>query len=104
MEVEPMAHLLRLSLKHPVPESEDRYPFSVPQIRALPQLDLGVALTFFVGENGSGKSTLLEKARARDDARVAREKREFAAGTRADEPRAVLDTGSTRTNWRRLTS
>jgi predicted ATPase len=36
------------------------YPFSIPSIRALDQLDLRGPVTFFVGENGSGKSTLLE--------------------------------------------
>jgi predicted ATPase len=36
------------------------FPFSVPAIRALKSLDVGNAVTFFVGENGSGKSTLLE--------------------------------------------
>ena len=36
------------------------YPFSVPQVRALPELDVNTGVTFFVGENGSGKSTLLE--------------------------------------------
>jgi predicted ATPase len=36
------------------------FPFSVPAIRALESLDVGNAVTFFVGENGSGKSTLLE--------------------------------------------
>jgi predicted ATPase len=32
----------------------------VPAIGTLKSLDLGAAVTFFVGENGSGKSTLLE--------------------------------------------
>ncbi|HXO83987.1 MAG TPA: AAA family ATPase [Gemmatimonadales bacterium] len=36
------------------------FPFSVPAIRALKSLDVGHAVSFFVGENGSGKSTLLE--------------------------------------------
>ena len=36
------------------------FPFSVPAIRALKSLDVGTAVTFFVGQNGSGKSTLLE--------------------------------------------
>lgn len=36
------------------------YPFSIPSIRSLKQLDLTSNVTFFVGENGSGKSTLLE--------------------------------------------
>jgi predicted ATPase len=54
-------HLARLGLKQPPPDGDDvAYPFSVPQIRALPLLDVSAAVTFFVGENGSGKSTLLE--------------------------------------------
>lgn len=36
------------------------YPFCLPVVRHLDQLDLHPKLTFFVGENGSGKSTLLE--------------------------------------------
>ncbi|MEH7388321.1 AAA family ATPase [Bacillus sp. JJ1521] len=36
------------------------YPFSIPSIRGLEQLDFHEPVTFFVGENGSGKSTLLE--------------------------------------------
>lgn len=36
------------------------FPFSVPAIRTLKSLDVGTAVTFFVGQNGSGKSTLLE--------------------------------------------
>jgi predicted ATPase len=38
----------------------DRYPFSIPSIRALESLDLHPSVTFLVGENGSGKSTLIE--------------------------------------------
>lgn len=41
-------------------EGADRFPFSVPTIRALERLDLAAPVTFLVGENGSGKSTLLE--------------------------------------------
>lgn len=36
------------------------FPFSVPAIRSLRELELDGPVTFFVGENGSGKSTLLE--------------------------------------------
>ncbi|MFD2656756.1 AAA family ATPase [Gracilibacillus thailandensis] len=39
---------------------DDRYPFSIPVIKRLEQLDITSNVTFFVGENGSGKSTLLE--------------------------------------------
>jgi predicted ATPase len=38
----------------------EEYPFSIPAIRSLDELDLNNRITFFVGENGSGKSTLLE--------------------------------------------
>lgn len=38
----------------------EAYPFCVPAIRALDELDLRERVCFFVGENGSGKSTLLE--------------------------------------------
>jgi predicted ATPase len=41
-------------------EPPDGFPFTVPAVRSLDSLDLGAAVTFFVGENGSGKSTLLE--------------------------------------------
>lgn len=38
----------------------NNYPFSVPVIRSLHEMDLRAQVCFFVGENGSGKSTLLE--------------------------------------------
>jgi predicted ATPase len=40
--------------------NEAAFPFTVPAVRSLTQLELPTAVTFFVGENGSGKSTLLE--------------------------------------------
>ncbi len=36
------------------------YPFSVPAIRSLEEIEIHSRVSFFVGENGSGKSTLLE--------------------------------------------
>jgi len=36
------------------------YPFNIPAIRDLVQLDFDPAVTYLVGENGSGKSTLTE--------------------------------------------
>jgi predicted ATPase len=36
------------------------FPFTIPALRELEQLDLPAPVTFLVGENGSGKSTLLE--------------------------------------------
>jgi len=56
-----MTSLLRLSRKGTIPpERTQHFPFAVPAIRSLAALNLGAAVTFFVGENGSGKSTLLE--------------------------------------------
>ena len=52
-----MTHLRSLKLPQPV---TDRFPFTVPAIRTLPELSFDTPVTFFVGENGSGKSTLLE--------------------------------------------
>ncbi|MFK7991664.1 MAG: AAA family ATPase [Sandaracinaceae bacterium] len=40
--------------------SFEEYPFSIPAIRQLGELELDPRLTVLVGENGSGKSTLLE--------------------------------------------
>ncbi|WP_067824786.1 AAA family ATPase [Nocardia inohanensis] len=40
--------------------SFDQYPFSLPVVRELSELELHPRVTFLVGENGSGKSTLLE--------------------------------------------
>ncbi len=36
------------------------YPFSIPVIKTLDQLDFDERVTIFAGENGSGKSTLIE--------------------------------------------
>lgn len=44
----------------PQQSASSAFPFTVPAIRSLKSLDVGAAVTFFVGENGSGKSTLLE--------------------------------------------
>jgi predicted ATPase len=43
-------------------EIEDfaEYPFSIPAIHHLRELELDPSVTFLAGENGSGKSTLLE--------------------------------------------
>lgn len=40
-------------------ERQDDYPFSLPAVRALPEIEFG-QVTVFVGDNGTGKSTLVE--------------------------------------------
>jgi predicted ATPase len=45
------------------PEAEidyDSYPFSIPAVREIGNIDFHPNVTFFVGENGSGKSTVME--------------------------------------------
>jgi predicted ATPase len=59
-----MPQLLHLSWKYPPPPpgagGPAEFPFSVPAIRTMDELELDAPVTLFVGENGSGKSTLLE--------------------------------------------
>ena len=53
-----MIHLRSLSIDR---ESADAgFPFSIPAVATLPELQFDAPVTLFVGENGSGKSTLLE--------------------------------------------
>jgi predicted ATPase len=47
-------------LKRDEVESFDDYPYSIPAVRALAELELGPEVTLLAGENGSGKSTLVE--------------------------------------------
>jgi predicted ATPase len=47
-------------LKREQVESFDAYPFSIPSIRNMSELELGSNVTLLAGENGSGKSTLVE--------------------------------------------
>ncbi len=53
-------YVLEVRLRRERVPSFERYPFSLPALRAFDRLELHPAVTFVVGENGSGKSTLLE--------------------------------------------
>lgn len=53
-----MIHLRSVTL--PSGNRAAGFPYSVPAIRTLKELEFESPVTFFVGENGSGKSTLLE--------------------------------------------
>lgn len=55
-----MPHLRAVVRQPAPPGADDRFPFSVPVVRALTELSFDSAVTLLVGENGSGKSTLLE--------------------------------------------
>jgi len=39
---------------------DDEFPFSVPAVATIEQLELGQSVTLLAGDNGSGKSTILE--------------------------------------------
>ena len=54
-----MIHLQSISLK-PAAKKQSGFPFNLPLVKNLDQVEFHSAVTFFVGENGSGKSTLLE--------------------------------------------
>ena len=52
-------HLRSVTLNRALPLPE-RFPFTVPVVQSLEQLEFTAQVTFLVGENGCGKSTLLE--------------------------------------------
>ncbi|MFE1245075.1 AAA family ATPase [Fictibacillus sp. NPDC058756] len=52
--------LKRIQVQHEKVPSKNKYPFTIPSIKNLDQLEIKNNITFFVGENGTGKSTLLE--------------------------------------------
>lgn len=54
-----MIHLKSITIRKA--EKENRsFPFTVPIVQKLEEIQFTAPVTFFVGENGSGKSTLLE--------------------------------------------
>ncbi len=52
--------LRSVSLKRETVPSFTEYPFTIPAVRHLDEIEFHAGVTFFVGENGTGKSTLLE--------------------------------------------
>jgi predicted ATPase len=52
--------LKKITLLRERVEDWTTYPFSVPTIASLPEIEIHSRIVFFAGENGSGKSTLLE--------------------------------------------
>lgn len=54
------SYIRRVELKREAVPSFDIYPFCLPAVRPLTDVELHPNVTFFVGENGMGKSTLLE--------------------------------------------
>lgn len=53
-----MNYITKIIYRHP--ENSEIYPFNLPILRNLYEINFSVPVTFFCGENGSGKSTLIE--------------------------------------------
>lgn len=53
-------YLIRALIRPGAEVNHDAYPFDIPAVRAIEDIDFHPGVTFFVGENGSGKSTVLE--------------------------------------------
>lgn len=53
-------YLLHASFRPDIDIDYDSYPFSIPAVRELGNIDFHPNVTFFVGENGAGKSTVME--------------------------------------------
>ncbi|MBL8956644.1 MAG: AAA family ATPase [Myxococcaceae bacterium] len=58
MPPEPFLRSVKL-LRDQIPDAA-KYPFDIPALKSLDELELHPNVTFFIGENGSGKSTLIE--------------------------------------------
>ena len=59
-KVKTYPYLREISIKRERVEDFDVYPFSLPVVRYLGNLEFKSEVAFLVGENGSGKSTILE--------------------------------------------
>ena len=47
-------------LRYQPPDNEDIYPYSIPSVKYIEQIEFTEPVTFLAGENGSGKSTIIE--------------------------------------------
>jgi predicted ATPase len=72
-----------VTLKRDKIPSSGVYPFTVPAVRNLHDLEFHPAVTYFVGENGTGKSTLLEALAIGCGFNAEGGTQNFAFGTRA---------------------
>src|SRR5436305_4554637 len=55
-----MIYLATITVNRPEHAAAASYPFNVPIVQSLDELEFASEVSFLVGENGSGKSTLLE--------------------------------------------
>lgn len=55
-----LPYLKSISLKREKIDNPNRYPFVIPAVSQLDDMEFSPSVTYFIGENGSGKSTLIE--------------------------------------------
>jgi predicted ATPase len=60
MPKRPKPYLMKASFKPDAEIDFDAYPFNIPAVRDMENIEFHPNVTFFVGENGSGKSTVME--------------------------------------------
>lgn len=53
-------YLLKVSLRRDKISNFNCYPFNIPAIKGLREIEMHPSVTFLIGENGAGKSTLIE--------------------------------------------
>ena len=58
--MEALPYLRKIRINWPEIQEIESYPFSVPAISTIDDIEFHPSVTFFIGENGSGKSTLIE--------------------------------------------
>ncbi len=75
--------LVRATLLREQVPSFSEYPFNIPAIGGLDEIEFTQPVTFFVGENGAGKSTLLEAIAVRLGLNPEGGSRHFRFSTRA---------------------
>jgi predicted ATPase len=63
----------------------EAYPFSIPAIQSLDELELDPKVTFLIGENGAGKSTLIEAIAVLSGFNAEGGSKNFRFGTRRSE-------------------
>ncbi|KAF1083903.1 Bacitracin export ATP-binding protein BceA [Sporotomaculum syntrophicum] len=60
-----MSFLKKITVHWERVAGKDTYPFNIPALKSLQELDTNYNVVFFIGENGTGKSTLLEAVAAK---------------------------------------
>jgi predicted ATPase len=73
-----------VTLRREAVPSFEEYPFNLPVIRQLDELEFDSPVTFLVGENGSGKSTLIEAIAVRSGFNAEGGSKNFHFETRAE--------------------